>query len=386
MIIQRILSLPELLAKKSFFLLGPRATGKSFMIRQQLGDQALILNLLRSDLYIRLLSNPSEIEGIIAAHPQYELIVIDEIQRVPELLNEVHRLIEERQLRFLLTGSSARKLRQHDVNLLAGRAWQANLFPLTYQEIPDFDLSRYLHIGGLPPVYFSEYPEEELIAYVNTYLIEEIQAEALVRKIPAFSRFLQCAALSNGQLLNYSSVANDAGVPVSTLREYYQILEDTLLGFTLPPWKQSVKRKPISTAKFYFFDLGVKNNLANMLTWSDSTDAFGFAFEHFILLELRAYINYRRLHVPLSFWHSQQGHEVDIIVGDTLAIEVKSTTKVAAKHLKGLKALAEENICHSYMLISQDPIARVAEGCQCMPWTEFLNRLWADEWINQLKQ
>lgn len=353
------------------------------MIREQLGNQALILNLLRSDLYLRLLGNPSELENIIAASPEYPIIVIDEIQRVPDLLNEVHRLIEENQIRFLLTGSSARKLRKQNINLLAGRAWQASLFPLTTNEIPDFNLERYLHFGGLPPVYLSEYPEEELIAYVNTYLLEEIQAEAQVRKIPAFSRFLQVSALCSGQLLNFSSVSNDIAIPVTTLREYYQILEDTLLGFVLPPWKQSLKRKPISTGKFYFFDLGVKNTLAGTTHLDKKSDLYGFAFEHFILLELRAYISYRRLNIPLSFWQSQSGHEVDIIIGDSIAIEIKSSTSITKKHLKGLKALAEENICSTYMLISQDTISREVDGCLHMHWSEFLKKLWEDKWIDK---
>lgn len=382
MIINRILFLPDLLTKKSFFLLGPRATGKSFMIRTQLGERALILNLLRTDLYLRLLNAPGDLEGMIAAHSGHDIVVLDEIQRVPMLLNEVHRLIEEKQIRFLLTGSSARKLRRQHVNLLAGRAWEANLFPLTSQEIPSFDLDKYLHVGGLPPVYLSEHPQEELIAYVNTYLLEEIQAEAAVRKIPAFSRFLEISALCNGQLLNYSSLASDVGVAVSTLREYYQVLEDTLLGFTLPPWQRSMKRKPISTGKFYFFDLGVKNILAHTMIWERNTEQYGFAFEHFIVLELRAYMHYRRLHIGLSFWQSQSGKEVDLIMGDRVAIEIKATTKVDKKDLKGLMALEEEQICTRYLLVSHDRIERKTGNIECIYWENFLARLWADEWIS----
>ena len=179
MIINRILNLPELLKKKSFFLFGPRATGKTFLISHSFDPKEIIvINLLRSDMYLRLSGAPHELEEMISIIENPKLVVIDEVQRVPELLNEVHRLIEDRHIRFLLTGSSARKLKKEGVNLLAGRAWETNLFPLTSHEIEKFDLQRYLEYGGLPPVYLSDYPVEELHAYVNTYLKEEIQAEA----------------------------------------------------------------------------------------------------------------------------------------------------------------------------------------------------------------
>jgi uncharacterized protein len=354
----RTLNLKDLLQKKSFFLFGPRGTGKSFLIKELLSNQAAIINLLRTDLFLRLSANPNEIEAMIDVSEHKKYIVIDEIQKVPELLNEVHRLIEEKQMKFLLTGSSARKLKRDNVNLLAGRAWEACLFPLTSEEIPDFDLARYLQFGGLPAVYQSEQPNEDLYAYVNTYLKEEIQAEALTRKIPSFSRFLQTSALTSGEIINFSSVGNDTGIPTSTIREYYQILEDTFIGFLVPAWQKSMKRKSVSTAKFYYFDLGVKNTLAQIEYIEKNTELFGKNFEHFIALELRAFISYRRLHKPLSYWKTQLGHEVDFIIGDEIAIEVKSTNKVSQKHLKNLKYLAEEQICKKYFLISQDKIPR----------------------------
>jgi len=215
--LQRILNLPNLLSRKSFFLFGPRATGKSTLIKQQLPASGTIIDLLDSRLYLRLLSSPSDLESIIYADNKNGIVVIDEIQRVPELLNEVHRLIENKKLTFLLTGSSARKLRRGKVNLLAGRVWEARLFPLTWKEIPDFNLERYLRYGGLPPVYLSKYPYEELDAYVNTYLKEEIMAEGLIRKLPPFSRFLRSAALVNGEMVNFSNLANDCQVPPSTV-------------------------------------------------------------------------------------------------------------------------------------------------------------------------
>lgn len=384
MFLSRLLNLPSLLQKKSFFLFGPRATGKSSLIREQFTTDAPILNLLDSQLYLRLSASPYELESIIHAYPDHQIVIIDEVQRIPMLLNEVHRLIEEQKIRFLLTGSSARKLRQHHTNLLAGRAWEAHLFPLVSIEIPDFNLDRYLHVGGLPPVYLSAEPQEELIAYVHTYLQQEIQVEALVRRIPAFSRFLTVAALTSGQMLNFSTIASDTGVPVSTVREYYQILQDTFLGFLIPGWTKTVKRKALSTAKFYFFDLGVKNTLAAIKHLEPASDLYGQAFEHFVALELQAYISYRRLHLSLCYWRSRHGFEVDFIVGDAIAIEVKTTQQVGEKHLKGLHALAEENICQRYYLISMDRINRKLGVIEIIYWQDFLNKLWQDEILQGL--
>lgn len=379
--IQRILNLPELLKKKSFFLFGPRATGKTFMIRQQLNEQVLNINLLNSRFYLMLSAAPHELEALIAAEPSKMLIVIDEIQRVPELLNEVHRLIEEKGLTFLLTGSSTRKLRRHGHNLLAGRAWEARLFPLTFIEIPNFDLEKYLLYGGLPPVYLSQDPAEELCAYINTYLKEEIQAESLVRSLPAFSRFLQTSALTSGQMLNFTEIASDTGIPVSSVREYYHILEDTFMGTLLPAYTKTTKRKAISTAKFYWFDVGVKHALTNIRHLESQSDLYGQAFEHFIVMEINAYLNYRRLRLPLTYWRSTHGQEVDLIIGDEMAIEIKSTQNIASKHLKGLKIFEEEQICRYYFLISQDMVQRKYESIEVCHWKVFLERLWQNEWF-----
>lgn len=384
MFIPRILDLKALLDKKSFFLFGPRATGKSSLIRQQFSAASIILiDLLRTEWYLHLSSKPQELGNIILAQKSADIIVvIDEIQRIPLLLNEVHRLIEERHIRFLLTGSSARKLRQGQVNWLAGRAWEAELFPLTSAEIRDFNLERYLQYGGLPPVVLSKEPEEELYAYVHTYLREEIQAEALVRKIPAFSQFLQVAALTSGEILNFSKIASDIAVPVSTVREYYKILEDTFIGFLLPGWTKTQKRKAMTSAKFYFFDLGVSNILANIKNFDKNSERYGRNFEHFMALELRAFISYQRLRYPLCYWRSRHGHEVDFIIDDRWAIEIKSTDHINTKHLKGLQVLGEEGICEHYILVSQDPIKRRYDNIVLWPWQEFLSALWQGEIIH----
>ena len=378
----RKLNLLKLLEKKSFFLMGPRATGKSFLIKEQLAERAIVLNLLRSDLYLKLSRSPWELETIITAallEKKNPIIVIDEIQKIPNLLDEVHRLIEEKQWRFLLTGSSARKLKYGHANLLAGRAWTTHLFPLSFSEIPDFNLDHYLRYGGLPPVYPSEDPEEELTAYTNTYLYEEIQAEGLVRKLPQFTRFLQVAAINNGQLLNFAKISNDTGIAASTIRDYYSILEDTLIGFMLTPWGHSKKRKAISTAKFYLFDCGVTHTLAETKTLERNSDLYGRSFEQWIGLELRCYLDYRRNKDPLGFWRSKHQHEVDFTIGNHTAIETKSSKKVTNHDLKGLIALKEENIFRQYFLVSQDPIETKDDAIQCLHWKTFLTRLWADE-------
>ena len=361
--------------KKSHFLFGPRGTGKSSLIKHDVGDQALIIDLLHSETYMRLMANPSQIESMIALNEK-PFVVIDEIQRVPELLNEVHRLIENKQIRFLLTGSSARKLKKHGVNLLAGRARQAELYPLSYHEFSTFNLPHYLQYGGLPMVVLSDEPEEDLDAYVHTYLEEEIKAEALVKNLPAFSRFLQLSALTSGTTLNFTSIASDAGVSSMTLREYYQILEDSFLGFLVLPWQHSIKRKAIATARFYYFDTGVKNRLAGIRAIPDQTDLFGQAFEHFIAMELRAYISYARKKLPLCFWRTTEGHEVDFVIGNQVAIEVKAAKRISAKHLKGLRYLMKENKIEKYYMVSQDPIALKEEGIYILPWDNFLKRLW----------
>jgi len=378
--IRRILQLEELLKKKSFFLFGPRSTGKSFLIDQQLQSTAMIIDLLQSDLFLRLSAHPSELEGMIDSYPKNKKwIVIDEIQKIPALLDEVHRLIERKGLRFLLTGSSARKLKRGQANLLAGRAWTAYLFPLCWSEIPDFNLSRYLRYGGLPNVYLSTQPNEELSAYISTYIQEEIRAEGLIRRLPPFSRFLKVAALSSGNMINFAQIGSDAEVSASTVREYYSVLEDTLVGYTLEPWVASKKRKAIQTAKFYFFDSGVTHTLTGTQSLDRNSDLYGKSFEQFIGMELRAYLNYRRKADALTYWRSRQEYEVDYLIGDHTAIEVKATTNVTNKHLKGLRALSEEKNFKHFFIVSQDKLKVRTNGMIKIHWKEFLDSLWKDE-------
>ena len=375
--LQRHLNLPELLTKKSFFLFGPRATGKSTLIRQQLSESARVIDLLDSRFYLRLISSPGDLESIIYADSENGIVVIDEVQRVPELLNEVHRLIEKKKLTFLLTGSSARKLRRGKANLLAGRVWEARLFPLTRREIPDFNLERYLRYGGLPPVYLSPYPDEELNAYVNTYLKEEIMAEGLIRKLPPFSRFLRSAALANGEIINFTKLANDCQVPPSTVTEYVGLIEDTLMGFMLPSWKESRKRKAIRMGKFYFFDPGVTHTLTGTQTIERNSHLYGKSFEQFIGMEMRAYLSYERKMLDFSYWRSTHGYEVDFLIGRETAVEVKASQRITRRDFKGLKALEEEKVFKNYVLVSQDPVNTRDGNFQALHWETFLDRLWS---------
>lgn len=382
---ERVLNLSNLLDKKSFFLYGPRGTGKTSLIRSQLTNSALVIDLLKSDIYLRLSSSPHELEPIIEGSLQKnkKIIVIDEVQKLPILLDEVHRLIEEKKWTFLLTGSSARKLKRGRANLLGGRARVAELFPLVSAEIPNFKLDTVLRFGTLPLVYLSEAPEEDLHAYVRNYLYEEIQSEGLVRQLPPFSRFLTSAALNNGQLLNFANVASDSGVSPSTVAEYYQILTDTLIGHLLEPWTKSKKRKAIATAKFYFFDTGVTHALAGTKNLERNSDLYGRSFEQWIGNELRAYLSYLRINEPLNFWRSTHDFEVDYLIGDHTAIEVKSSKKVSPRDLKGLQKLKEERIFKQFFLVSQDPISARYEGIECLPWKLFCSRLWGDDLIKK---
>ncbi|RMG42720.1 MAG: ATP-binding protein [Candidatus Dadabacteria bacterium] len=380
--IDRILNLPQLLKKKSFFLFGPRATGKSYLIDKTL-PEARVYDLLDPLLLRDLVRNPGLIEQ--RQRDWDQIIVIDEIQRFPELLNEVHRLIEKKAARFLLTGSSARKLKSSSVNLLAGRAWETHLFPLIWKELPfkgnypkEELLLNLLLKGGLPPVVLSKEPWEELSAYTATYLEQEIRAEAYVRDLGQFVTFLDIIATKVGEELNYHSIADDLGVSPPTVKNYFQLLEDTLIGFRLYPYSKTKKRKATSRPKFYLFDLGVTSSLLDSHELSQKSERYGKAFEHFISLELRAYLSYKRKKEKLMFWRSQSGYEVDFIIGDKIALEVKSSSAVSDRSLKGLKAFKEEAAVNRYIVVSKEPELRVVNGIEIFPWDLFLEHLWDD--------
>lgn len=371
----RTINLPALLDKKSFFLFGPRSTGKTTLIQETL-DGAIVFDLLDAETYRSLIKRPKIIEERCTSAKH--IVVIDEIQKLPMLLDEVHRLIQAKGITFLLTGSSARKLKRGGANLLAGRAWEASLFPLTSREIPNFDLIEYLNNGGLPQIYGNQYADEELESYVSTYLREEIQSEALTRNIQAFAEFLDIIALSNGAEISYESLSSDCQVSTSTVKNYIQILEDTLLGFKLKAYTKTKKRKAISRSKHYLFDIGITNKLCQRGKILEKSELFGRTFEHFIMLEVRAYLSYHRKNKVMYYWRSTSKLEVDLIIGDKIAIEIKSTALVQDKHLKGLRALKEENIFAKYFVISTDAHKRVtSDEIVIYPWRDFLDELWS---------
>ncbi len=311
-------------------------------------------------------------------------MVIDEVQHVPHLLPEVHWLLENTALRFVLCGSSARKLRHRARNLLGGRATEFYMLPLTSHEIGDVDLARVLRYGSLPVHYLADDPAPLLRAYVNTYIKAEIIDESATRNIPAFSRFLQVVGLSHGQQVNYTAIARETGVSAGTVRNYFQVLEDTLLGFTLEPWRKRRKRRLVETAKFYLFDIGVANHLhPEGAEIAEGSDRFGQAFEHFIINEVRAYLAYAGADLPLTFWRTSSGFEVDLVVGSMdLVIECKSTRELRAADLKGLRALREEQAPRRSLVVSRVENRRTTEdGIEVLPWREFCRQLWAGELV-----
>jgi len=370
--IERILDLPPLLDKKSHFLFGPRQTGKTFLIQNTL-KKARVYDLLDSSIFLALSREPARIAQELT--PQDHLVVIDEIQRLPELLNEVHRLIESRRIRFLMTGSSARKIRRGGINLLGGRARIKHLHPLTCRELGKrFDLIRALERGLLPSIYFSDDPSADLESYTGLYLQQEVVAEGTIRNIPAFSRFLRIAALCNGTIVNFTKVSNDAQVARTTVYEYFEILKDTLILHELPAWRKSKKRKPLASSKYYFFDVGIVATLQGRV-FRPGTPEYGEAFETYLFHELMCYRDYIRQE-PLSYWRSSSGFEVDFIIGDHTAIEVKAKENISPHDIKTLQALSEEKILKRYLCVSLEPRMRRIGEVTILPYKEFLDNLW----------
>lgn len=368
---KRALNLRSAINAKSHFLFGPRGVGKTTLIRETLAADFQVISLLRSQDRLRLLEDPSHLRRMIDLKKKG--VVIDEIQKVPELLDEIQDLIEEEKIKFLLTGSSARKLKRHAANLLGGRARVLEMYGVTHCESPNIPIDSKLKWGSLPAVLLSEDPWEDLKAYTDTYLKEEIEEEAAVRNLGQFLRFLKVAAIQSSQLLNYAAVSSDAGVPETTVRAYFEILKDTLIGIPLEPWNLSRKRKAIQTVKFFIFDPGVQRALLDQKELNRNSNEFGVALEHWIFHELRSYRSYQRTHEPITFWRSTAQHEVDFCLGDRVAIEVKGTRRLTERHFHGLKALKEEGIFKRLVMVSFDQSVRRWEGgFECYPVEEFL--------------
>lgn len=371
----------------SAFLLGPRGTGKSTWIQKHYKKNATVYDLLNTTELIRLSREPSLLYQETAHLPNGSWVIVDEIQKVPALLNEVHRVIEEKKIRFILSGSSARKLRESGVNLLAGRAFTYNLFPLVSTEVDfNLDLKKQISLGMLPGSFLSTNPKKFLHAYAETYLKEEIREEALTRNFGNFARFLEIAARQNGQITNTAGIARDAGVARQTVQGYFDILVDTLIGFWINPWKLKRPTKQVSHSKFYFFDSGVVRALSGRLPYPATSEESGPLFECFIVNEIRAFLHYKELNYPLHFWRSQSGIEVDILLETStgyIAIELKHGIRWEKKFNRGMHRLSEElskttvNCFGVFMGERQLLIDNII----IYPAIEFLKRLWGGKII-----
>ena len=361
----------------SIFLFGARQTGKSTFLRQKFPNN-IYIDLLNSDLKSRFLRRPSLLYDMLRDKDRGTLIIIDEIPEVPELLNEVHRLISEKGLVFILCGSSGRKLKRKGYNTLGGRAYPVYLFPLVSAEVSDFDLHKALTNGMLPPHYTAKNPERRLSAYIDVYLKEEIKEEALVRNLNAFQRFLEVAAITDGEIINYNNIAQDCGVSANTVSGYFEILEDTLIGFRVPAYTKTIKRRLVQASRFYYFDVGVVNHLLHRKELMRGTPDYGHAFEHFVIQELRAWLSYTGSNEQLSYWRTYTGLEVDAVIGDArIAIEIKSVEEVLPRHLKGLKAFVEDYPDCRSIIVSLDPINRRMGNIECLHILDFLKQMWS---------
>ena len=375
---ERSLALPEP-GSETFFLWGPRQAGKSTLLRRRYPD-AYWVDLLKGEEFRRYLDHPEFLRQELELRPPPgRQIVIDEIQKVPALLDEVHWLLENRGLHFALCGSSARKVRRGAANLLGGRALRYELRGLTAGELgAAFDLTRMLNHGYLPRVYQAARPRQRLDAYVADYLRQEVAAEGLVRNLPAFSSFLDAAALSDGEIVNFSNVARECGVSSPTVKGYFEILEDTLLGRFLPAYRRRRKRRLTGAPKFYFADVGVVNRLTRRGQLAPGAQLYGKAFENWVFHELYAHLAYRDLDLELACWRLPSGIEVDFVLGDLqAAVEAKASARVTRDHLRGLRTLAEEHPgVRQRVVVCLEPRARrTDDGIDILPAAEFIHRL-----------
>lgn len=372
----RALRLPPA-GRETFFLWGPRQTGKTTLLHQAYPD-AYWMDLLKADEFRRYVERPELLRQELDTQPTAVQVVIDEVQKVPALLDEVQWLMERRRVAFALCGSSTRKVRRGGANLLGGRAIRYELFGLTAEELGEaFDLDRVLNHGFLPRIYVAERPQRLLSAYVADYLREEIAAEGLVRNLPAFSTFLDVAALSDGSLVNFSNIARDCGVSAPTVKGYFAILEDTLLGRWLPAYTKRPKRRVITAPKFYFTDVGVVNQLAHRGALARRGELYGKAFENWIHHELTAHIAYRELDSELAYWRVASGIEVDFVTGDlSLAIEAKASERVSADHLRGLRSIVQDHRLRRRVVVCLEPKRRKTDdGIEILPVASFLEEL-----------
>jgi predicted AAA+ superfamily ATPase len=371
----------DLPKKRSAFLWGPRKTGKSSYLKQHF-SQSITYDLLNTGVFFELSTRPALLREQLLRQSTECLsrpIILDEVQKIPALLDEVHGLIENHGLRFILCGSSARKLVRGHANLLGGRAWRYELFPFSFVELKNFTLLRALNQGLIPSHYLEDPPSKKTIrSYIQDYLKEEVFAEGLTRNIPAFSRFLDAVGYTHGELVNYKNIASDCGVDAKTVKEYFQILVDTLLGSLVEPFHKRQGRDTINaTPKFYLFDVGVAGELCRRTIEEPRGEQFGKAFEHFILMELRAYRSYKDCNFGIQFWRTKTGAEVDFILGHgEVAVEIKGATRIDGQDMKSLRLFTEKYRPKRSIIVCNETQARVHDNITVLPWRDFLNELW----------
>lgn len=374
----RIITLDEI-QDDSLFLWGARQTGKSTLLKA-LFPKARYYDMLNANLFRAMSRNPSLMREQLMLLPAGSIVIIDEVQKVPELLDEVHWLIQNKGLHFILCGSSARKLRRSGTNLLGGRALSNTLHPFVSAEIPDFDIERALNYGTIPPHYLAKNPVRRLQAYIDDYIRQEIVAESVLRNLSAFTRFLEVAALSNTEIVNYTNIAAECGVSAKTVKEYFSILEETLLGFMLPAYTHNAKRRVVQSPKFYYFDVGIPNYLLDRTPLKPDTAEYGHAFEHLMMQEIRAFLSYHHSRKRMSYWRTSTGLEVDCIIGDAeVAIEFKSSTEVRNSQLKGLRAFVKEYPQAKCYVVSREIYPRLVDGIEIWPIRDFLTKVWNHE-------
>ncbi|HEO63902.1 MAG TPA: ATP-binding protein [Candidatus Omnitrophica bacterium] len=342
----------------------------------------MVFDFLRTDLFIDMAKNPALLREQLLVKPKDVLerpVILDEVQKVPQVLDEVHWLIENKGISFILCGSSARKLKRGQANLLGGRAWRYEMFPFVTVELKNYNLLDILNRGMIPAHYLDEKNyKKSLQAYIQDYLKEEVFAEGLIRNIAAFSRFFEALGYSHGELTNYSNIARDCGVDSKTVKEYYQILIDTLIAVRVEPFKKRQTRQVISKApKYYLYDVGIAGFLTNRNLEEEKGEEFGKALEHFILMEINAYRSYNSKTFGLNFWRTKSGLEVDFILGKgEVAVEVKGAQRVDRNHLKSLMAFKEEYSPKRAIVVCNEKEERIHQGIEIMPWRNFLGRLW----------
>ena len=381
---KRILQI-NLPSGQSAFLWGARKTGKTTFLRENF-PESLRIDFLKTDTFFEYLKTPSLLRERIAEKGEGLLkqpVILDEVQKVPHILDEVHWLIENMGLSFILCGSSARKLKRGHANLLGGRAWRYEMTPLTMAETREYNLLKVLNQGMIPSHYTSTAANcrKSLKAYINDYLKEEIYAEGLTRNIQAFSRFFDALAFSHGELINSANIARDCGVDAKTVREYFNILEDTLIGRMLYPYTKQKSRALITQMpKFYLFDVGVAGHISGRILQEEKGEQFGRAFEHFILMELHAYNRYSEKDFDVRYWRTKTGLEVDFVLGlGDVCLEVKGTDLVKPGELKGVRAFIDEYKPRKAMVVCNEKEPRLCGEIRIVPWRMFLEELWGGE-------